>query len=783
MGRIVRLCGDVELTHGSLFAGVGGFDIGMERAGWETRWQVEWDRHASSVLARHWPKTKRYSDVRDVCGADIEPVACITFGSPCTDLSMAGRRAGLAGEHSGLFHEAIRIIKEMQHATNGRYPRWAIWENVAGAFSSHGGADFRTVLEEMAGLGAHHLEWSLLDARYFGVPQRRRRVFVVACLDPRTAEHCPAPLLPVFDRSERDSAPKPAKGQVVARPARGRSAAGRSGELNAGVGIPDVAVPLGAHHASDDLDRMTFIPAAVSALTATGVGTCGADDNQAQAGHLLAVSVAENQRGEVRLSDVAGSMSGASGKLGQGTPSVIVATSPLLFQESQFGISEYADAGTLRAGRIPDHQMIVEPYTFDGFASAATTSVVDDGVARTLVSKRPLCVATVADGPVLVAETGQGFYSTIDGGSTAGTLTARSHKSMEQYVVDEAAPAYPVARRGRDEGWAMELGEADLYNTLRAGDGGSSRANEIATPQMAVRRLMPIECERLMGWPDDHTRYNSAGTEIADSHRYRMCGNGVASPVAAWIGGHVAAVDLAAGNRRPRPHPAAFSEPLIPVMAQMIREMDAVEGDMLDPFAGIGRGSRIAEECGRSFVGVEIEPEWAMQHPSVVCGDSRRLPFADETFGAVGSSPAYGNRLADQYAGSLTDEAELRAGRKIKRRTYRVFLGRPLSAGSGAAMQWGDDYRELHRQVWSESVRCLKPGGVFVLNIKDHFRRDELQGVVEWHVEVLESLGLRLERRCEVGTRQYTVGSAGSKKRSPELVLGFRKPIVATVQR
>lgn len=101
--------------------------------------------------------------------------------------------------------------------------------------------------------------------------------------------------------------------------------------------------------------------------------------------------------------------------------------------------------------------------------------------------------------------------------------------------------AYPLAMRGRSDGAELEMGEPDVYNALRAGDGGSSRANTVLTPDLAVRRLTPRECERLMGWPDDHTRWAFDGSEIADSHRYRMCGNGVVAPVAEWIGRRILA--------------------------------------------------------------------------------------------------------------------------------------------------------------------------------------------------------------------------------------------------
>lgn len=165
----------------SLFSGVGGFDLGLEAAGWECVAQVEWDPNCQAVLARHWPHVPRWGDVTTVHGADLPAADVIAFGSPCQDLSVAGKRAGMAdGTRSALFHEAIRIIKEMRHATRNAFPRLVIWENVAGALSSTGGRDFAAVLDALADCGALDISWRVLDARWFGVPQRRRRIFVVA---------------------------------------------------------------------------------------------------------------------------------------------------------------------------------------------------------------------------------------------------------------------------------------------------------------------------------------------------------------------------------------------------------------------------------------------------------------------------------------------------------------------------------------------------------------------------------------------------------------------------
>jgi len=174
-------------TYGSLFTGAGGFDLGCDAAGWDCQWQVEVDLACSSVLAKHWPDATRYQDVKDVSGSTVAPVNVVTFGFPCQDLSIAGRRAGLDGVKSGLFFEAVRIIKQMREATDGQYPNAVVVENVAGLLSADKGAAMGRCLDELAELGALGIEWRVFDANHFGVPQKRRRLFIVALWNPRTA--------------------------------------------------------------------------------------------------------------------------------------------------------------------------------------------------------------------------------------------------------------------------------------------------------------------------------------------------------------------------------------------------------------------------------------------------------------------------------------------------------------------------------------------------------------------------------------------------------------------
>lgn len=189
------------LTLGSLFDGSGTFPMMAMLSGIVPVWKSEIEPFPIAVTEKRLPFVKHLSDINSVNGAEIEPVDIVTFGSPCTDLSVAGKRQGLNAERSGLFFQAIRIIKEMRGATNGKYPRFAVWENVTGAFSSNGGEDFRCVLEEFCKIKDADLsvpkpeKWTkageimgenfsvayrTFDAQYWGVPQRRMRVYLVA---------------------------------------------------------------------------------------------------------------------------------------------------------------------------------------------------------------------------------------------------------------------------------------------------------------------------------------------------------------------------------------------------------------------------------------------------------------------------------------------------------------------------------------------------------------------------------------------------------------------------
>ena len=192
------------ITLGSLFDGSGGFPLGGLLAGITPIWSSEIEPFPIRVTTARFPNIKHYGDISAINGSELEPVDIISFGSPCQNLSVAGKREGLDGDRSSLFYEAIRIVKEMREATNGKYPKYIVWENVPGAFSSNRGEDFKAVLTEICKVkdeqvsiskpakwenagrimgDGFSIAWRLLDAQYWGVPQRRQRIYLVADFD------------------------------------------------------------------------------------------------------------------------------------------------------------------------------------------------------------------------------------------------------------------------------------------------------------------------------------------------------------------------------------------------------------------------------------------------------------------------------------------------------------------------------------------------------------------------------------------------------------------------
>lgn len=212
-------------------------------------------------------------------------------------------------------------------------------------------------------------------------------------------------------------------------------------------------------------------------------------------------------------------------------------------------------------------------------------------------------------------------------------------------------------------------------------------------------------------------------------------------------------------------HPATYSRAILDVFARHLEPHTTV----LDPFAGVGGIHQLSDRVDVKTIGVEIEPEWAEQGKSL-CGDSRQLDYliGAKSVDVIATSPAYGNRMADHH--DAKDDSH--------RNTYRHTLGRELTEGNAGGMQWGDEYRELHADVWAIAVTRLKPGGKFLLNIKDHVRAGEVQQVAAWHVDQLcRRIGLELVAKHFIASRGLPSGENAEERVHGEEVFVFVKPL------
>jgi tRNA G10 N-methylase Trm11 len=186
---------------------------------------------------------------------------------------------------------------------------------------------------------------------------------------------------------------------------------------------------------------------------------------------------------------------------------------------------------------------------------------------------------------------------------------------------------------------------------------------------------------------------------------------------------------------------------------------------VLDPFAGTG-GIHVLAEAGWDTVGVELEHEWADMHERTQVGTALALDFPNAYFDAIATSPTYGNRFADDYDATDPDA----------RRSYRFDLGRELSQDNSGSLQWGEEYRGFHARAWTEALRVLRPGGRFVLNIKDHIRDGDWIDVAAWHVDYLTTLGLQVKAIRPVPGPGFALGSNASRRTPAELVIALDRP-------
>lgn len=437
---------------------------------------------------------KQLGDITKIDGHLIEPVDVITFGSPCQDLSIAGKRAGLEGERSGLFMEAVRIIKEMREETNGRYPTFAVWENVPGAFSSNNGGDFQCVVEEMCRIadnrvtiprsdsgrwltagtvvgGNYSIAWRVMDAQYWGVPQRRRRIALVADFGGQRAGKI------LFEsKSVRWNPPSGEK-------ARKSAAAGTTGSTGTAVTLrmrsgcagggkdpliqEEKSGTLGCNNDQTLFEKcLTVYPKVARSLTARNDGSPCVDRGP-----------------EIVVQQCAGFSGGQSAKAG--------------------GIGYESDrAPTLRAaGSGSNHApcICIAGNVVDRNAAQNGSGVKED-VCFTLntVDRHAICLSTGQANAEMLYEQ---------------SPTLNCNHEQQICVLPDVTSTLCASAAGlsRPDGQGNET-DMCIVNLVRRG--------------YIVRRLTPLECERLQGYPDGWTDIPGA----SDSARYKALGNSIALP-------------------------------------------------------------------------------------------------------------------------------------------------------------------------------------------------------------------------------------------------------------
>lgn len=534
----------VMRTVGSLFSGCGGMDLGFVQAGFDVRWHAEIDRDAVSVLARHWPGVPQLGSVTEIDGAQIEPVDVVIGGFPCQDVSLAGKRAGMAGARSGLFYEFLRIVGEMRAATDNRYPAVAVFENVYGLLSSQRGRDFAAVLAGLRNSGAA-VAFRVLDAQFFGVPQRRRRVFLVADFAPvgvgeRRAAHVLAlgeSLCghPETGAESRQGSAAPAEvGAGVGREPTAFQCHGtnvgpfgtlRSGNGHVTGGVPFIVEPVaaeGGNRTSGPIDGAACLSTSNQRLDFETQTLIVAPWDEAQ------ITSATNRS---RVEDGAACPALHRG----GTVGVAVA-------EAQ-AFDWQAGGGNDTSFRGKSRQYITRAGDYVG----ALGTTRQDAVAITFEQRigrngRGVPSEVVNALKAEAGRTGKGDAAPCVAigepiaCEIADTLSVGANQTTGFVgdVVAHEVLAGDVAWQESQSGTRMR---GDCYGTIDANYGPRRHEGVLLRDGLRwiVRRLTPTEGERCMGWPDGWTRYRADGSEISDSARWRMIGNGVATPVAAWI--------------------------------------------------------------------------------------------------------------------------------------------------------------------------------------------------------------------------------------------------------
>lgn len=499
------------MTLGSLFDGIGGFPYSALRHGIMPVWASEIEPEPVSITKRNFIQMKQLGDITKLNGARIEPVDIITFGSPCQDMSVAGKQEGLNGSRSVLFLDAARIIKEMREATNGRYPTYAVWENVPGAFSSNKGEDFRRVLETLAEseipmpesrkwaesgmvrVSDREISWRTLDAQYWGVPQRRKRIFLVCHFGTERTEEILFKCESLLGYTPQSGKKREEVTAVTGKCAESAGFIDRAPAEAGGIGYQDEKSPT---------LRAGLLPSVIT------VGFNG--QNSATAAGVECVPESSPCLRSKAIPDCL-----------YGVFEMSHADEVIRKTEGNVCPTLQARMGT-GGNQIPlvcDTTYCIAGNIIDRSDTAGANGVgVKEGCSYTLnTMDRHAAAFCIGNGQA----DNSGLHD------LAGALNCMHDQQAVMYSIDRAA-----FNQGENAKYDFEISDSGKTSTLVA-KGPSAVCHKAAQLFLwIVRRLTPRECERLQGFPDDWTRYGANGKEIKDTPRYKALGNSIAIPCA-----------------------------------------------------------------------------------------------------------------------------------------------------------------------------------------------------------------------------------------------------------
>ena len=527
------------MKYGSVCSGIEAATHAWHPLGWEASFFSEIEKFPRQVLAHHYPNTPLHGDFTTIQKGDYDPIELLVGGTPCQSFSVAGLRAGLNDPRGNLMLEFGALAKRLQ-------PKWLVWENVPGVLSSNGGRDFGSFLAMLGELG-YGFAYRVLDAQHFGVPQRRRRVFVVGCLGDFGSA---AAVLFEQHSLQGHTAESKGKGkEVTGTLTRGFGDRGLDLDQIAG-GAYEIREVAGTITTRTGISRNNH-EECVAVQTIGALDTeCGfqkASHQSINAGHILPVAYREADLANYKSTDAGGTLKKSGGCMGGGSESLVtyaLAGNTIGRQPLNGGNGNgYDESGVSYTLTKTDVHAVA--YSFDSMASnSMKSSNPNSGCNQVSISKtidtsglNPSCnqggnaiLQTVA---VLPFDTTQ-ITSPLNGnnpkyGDPCHPLAKTAHPPT---IALQVAHAFKV-RGGCEGGGKGYLGQDEQAFTLSTG------ADQQLFHKMQVRRLMPIECERLQGFRDDFTNIPGA----SDSTRYKALGNSMAVPVMKWIGERINLVE------------------------------------------------------------------------------------------------------------------------------------------------------------------------------------------------------------------------------------------------